>query len=101
MINYEKWISMSQKQELSKLEEQIKVLQKRKKLLEQKNKVKQRKMLTKQKILIGGYFLNNFDKYLPQDGMLSFVNDVASTISKTRKADIDAINDLKKKFTGS
>jgi hypothetical protein len=92
---------MSQKHELSKLEEQIQALQNRKKLLEQKNKVKKRKILTKQKILVGAYFLNNFDKYLPQDEMLIFVNDVASTISKTRKADIDAIDDLKNKFTGS
>lgn len=91
---------MSKQQELDRIENQIKTLQNRKKLLEQKNKVKQRKMLTKQKILVGGYLLNNLDRYIPPYQQASFFDDLEKTISKSRKADIDAIADLKNNLKG-
>ena len=91
---------MSKQQELEKIENQIKTLQNKKKLIEQKNKVKQRKMLTKQKILVGGYILNNLNRYIPPYQQESFLEDLEKTIPKSRKADLYAINDLKNNLKG-
>lgn len=89
---------MSQQAELDKIESKIKALQNRKKLIEQKDKLRQRKILTKQKILLGGYLMKNYQKYLSQEQMLNLLSDLDNSISKTRKADIEAINQLSNDF---
>ena len=89
---------MSQQAELDKIESKIKALQNRKKLIEQKDKVRQRKILTKQKILLGGYLMKNYQKYLSQEQMLNLLSDLDNSISKTRKSDVEAINQLSNNF---